>query len=240
MEAFFTNMGTWIIHLSPWMIFSLVLIIVMAYIFKTPLSEKITKMRFKDLKFWGKEEPTIQLETRDIKTLINHDIFNTCNRVKLEMKFIKFYTDKEFDTSKTKMCQDFVIFKSDICADSFKLFIQQDLAVLTTDSLKTLVLTEMNKMHIDYISAIKNHWLQKGIDLEDVEYIVELFEKFRWDVVVSFGHRVEAIFSSSFHKSNYDKILAVYDMYAMGIDLLPKDIQTTFEALNGKFKNIEY
>jgi hypothetical protein len=29
-------------------------------------------------------------------------------------------------------------------------------------------------------------------------------------------------------------------MFAMGIDLLPKDMQTTFEALNGKFKKINY
>jgi hypothetical protein len=29
-------------------------------------------------------------------------------------------------------------------------------------------------------------------------------------------------------------------MWAMGIDLLPRDMQTTFESLNGKFKNLKY
>ena len=29
-------------------------------------------------------------------------------------------------------------------------------------------------------------------------------------------------------------------MWAMGVDLLPKDMQTTFENLNGKFKDIKY
>lgn len=240
MESFFTGMGSWITALSPWMIFSLVLIIVIAYIFKTPFSEKITKMRLKDLKWWGDEECPIPVDDRELKSLLNHDIFNTCSRVKLEMKFVKFYTDKEFDTSKTRMCQDFVNINSDVCSEAFKVFLDRDLLTLTPDNLKTIVLTEMNKMHVDYISKIKNLWLQKGIELEDVDYVVELFERFRWDVVVSFGHRVEAIFSSTFHKSNFDKILACYDMYAMGIDLLPKDIQTTFEALNGKFKALEY
>jgi hypothetical protein len=29
-------------------------------------------------------------------------------------------------------------------------------------------------------------------------------------------------------------------MFAMGIDLLPKDLKITFEALNGRFKEIHY
>jgi len=35
-------------------------------------------------------------------------------------------------------------------------------------------------------------------------------------------------------------VLAIFDMWAMGIDLLPKDMQTTFENLNGTFKDIKY
>jgi len=67
-----------------------------------------------------------------------------------------------------------------------------------------------------------------------------LFDKFRYDVVVSFQNRIDGIFASSYHKNNFEKILACYEMYAMGIDLLPKDMQTTFEALNGRFADINY
>ena len=35
-------------------------------------------------------------------------------------------------------------------------------------------------------------------------------------------------------------MLAVLEMWAMGIDLLPRDMSTTFESLNGKFKDIKY
>ena len=35
-------------------------------------------------------------------------------------------------------------------------------------------------------------------------------------------------------------MLAVFEMWAMGIDLLPRDMLTTFESLNGKFKDIKY
>jgi hypothetical protein len=29
-------------------------------------------------------------------------------------------------------------------------------------------------------------------------------------------------------------------MWAFGIDMLPRDMQTTFETLNGRFKKIKY
>ena len=53
-------------------------------------------------------------------------------------------------------------------------------------------------------------------------------------------NRIDGIFASSYHKNNFEKILACYEMYAMGIDLLAKDMLTTFEALNGRFTNINY
>ena len=95
-------------------------------------------------------------------------------------------------------------------------------------------------MHNEYINQIKIHWLSKGIKSEDIDYAIELFEKFRHDVVLSFQHRIDAIFSCEHYNNNFKKILATYEMYAMGIDLLPKDLLTTFETINGKFANIKY
>ena len=95
-------------------------------------------------------------------------------------------------------------------------------------------------MHVRYIKAIRENWDSRGIPKDDVDYIVHLFETFRYDVVNSFEHRINSIFSASYHKDNFDLMLAVFEMWAMGIDLLPRDMQTTFENLNGKFKNIDY
>ena len=67
-----------------------------------------------------------------------------------------------------------------------------------------------------------------------------LFEKFRYDVVRSFEFRVNSIFGSEFHENNTEKLLAVFEMWSMGIDLLPKDLSTTIESLNGKFQEIKY
>ena len=95
-------------------------------------------------------------------------------------------------------------------------------------------------MHRDYVSNVRELWLSKGIPEDDVQHVIHLFETFRYDVVASFSHRIESIFGSTFHRNNFEKVLAVYNMWAMGIDLLPRDMQVTFEGLNGKFKNIKY
>jgi hypothetical protein len=124
--------------------------------------------------------------------------------------------------------------------DKFVEFLDNDFSKISSDELKQLVLSEMWGMHREYIKQIRAFWLEKGINNEDVDYVIELFEKFRYDVVVSFQNRINGIFSSSYHKNNFEKILACYEMYSMGIDLLPKDMLTTFEALNGRFANIKY
>lgn len=217
------------LNLSGWMIFILLFISIIFYFFKKPLSELIKKVSFKK-----------ETKENKIKDLINHDLFNTLARVKLEVKNMKFYTHGKYDANKTRMCYDFTRFKSDVCYKRFQEFLDRDLDSISLDALKREMLTEMGIMHEEYVNETSNFWLQKGITKEDVDYIIELFERFRFDVVQSFVNRIEAIFSTSYHPTNFDKILACYDMFAMGVDLLPKDMQTTFEALNGRFTNISY
>ena len=227
MDTLFKNIGSY--NLPSWMVVLLLLIIATIYILKEPIGSVIKKL------FTKKESSTQRFS--DLK---NHDIFNTCERIKHEIKFMKFYTHGKFDAVKTKMCADFTNFKATVSSKRFKEFLDKDLHTLTYDQLKSEILREMGDMHAEYIQLTRSHWLSKGISNADVDYIIEIFERFRYDVIVSFQHRIEATFATTLHKTKYDKVLAVYDMFAMGIDLLPKDMQTTFEAVNGKFTNIPY
>lgn len=220
--SFITESG-----LPPVLLFILFIIIAIFYFFG------------KNINLWIKS--FIKKEQNyDISELENHDIFNTLQRVEKEVYFMKFFTHGTYDAVKTAMCQDFTKFKCELCNEHFEKFLLNDFSKISMDELKRMVLNTMNSMHDDYIKATKNHWLNKGISKEDADYVINLFEKFRYDVVVSFQHRIESIFASTYHESKFDKILACYDMFAMGIDLLPKDLQTTFEALNGRFAKIKY
>jgi len=178
---------------------------------------------------------------RLIIDLENHDIFSTLVRVRNEVANLKFYTHGEYDKVKTRMCYDFTKHKSIKCsARMLEIIRTRNIDSMDRDELKRLILDEQNYMHIEYIKAIRIEWDLKGVEPKDVDYVIHLFEKFRYDVIVSFEHRINSIFGSTYNKDNFALMLAVLEMWAMGIDLLPRDMSTTFESLNGKFKDIKY
>jgi len=173
--------------------------------------------------------------------LENHDVFSTLDRVRNEVANLKFYTHGEYDKVKTRMCYDFTKHKSIKCsARMLEIVRTKDIDTMDRDKLKKFILLEQGDMHREYIKAIRIEWDLKGVSPQDVDYVIHLFEKFRYDVIVSFEHRINSIFGSSYNKDNFALMLAVLEMWAMGIDLLPRDMSTTFESLNGKFKDIKY
>lgn len=175
-----------------------------------------------------------------IQSLEHHDVFNTCARVEKKVSFMKFYTHGEYDVSKSKMCKDFVKYKIKVCSESFADILKQDIESMKSDEFKMYIIETQSQMHVDYIEAIEKDWRGKGISEEDIKYIVELFEKFRYDVVKAFEYRINSIFSTTSHKNNTRRLLAIFEMWAFGIDMLPRDMRTTFENLNGRFKEINY
>ena len=178
---------------------------------------------------------------RKVAELKSHDIFNTMTRVRNEVANMKFFTHGEYDKVKTRMCYDFTKNKTIKCAVRIEEMLStKNIDTISRDELKKLIFQEQDQMHIDYIRAVRVEWDLRGIDPRDVDYVIHLFEKFRYDVIVSFEHRINSIFGSSYNKDNFTLILAVLEMWAMGIDLLPRDMLTTFESLNGKFKDINY
>ncbi len=180
-------------------------------------------------------------EKRDIIELLNHDVFHTLERTRQRVKTMRFYTHGEYDRVKTAMCYDFAKHKTYKCGVRMEGILRvRNIEKMDRDTLKRLVLDEQGKMHVDYIKAIRIEWGLKGIDKDDIDHVVHLFEKFRYDVVTSFELRINSIFGSTYNDTNFELMLSVFEMWAMGVDLLPRDMSTTFESLNGKFKDIKY
>ena len=190
----------------------------------------------KALTYFGRKK-----ESRNIIDLINHDVFHTLEKTRQSIKTMKFYTHGKYDVVKTAMCYDFAKQKTYKCGIRMENMLRiNNIDKIDRDALKRLVLEEQGKMHIDYIKAVKMEWGLKGIDKDDVDYVIHLFEKFRYDVVISFEARINSIFGSTYNSTNFELMLAVFEMWAMGVDLLPRDMLTTFESLNGRFKDIKY
>lgn len=216
---------------NPVYLVAIVLIAFFGFIFKDNILKAIKEGVI------AKNKPT---ESK-ILSLLNHDVFPTMTRVANQVNMMKFYTDQKFDETKSRMCHDFTRHKTEQCAIRMQAVIErEDIDYIPKNALKNYVFHEQTYMHELYVNAVKQEWYEKGVQQKDIDYVIQLFESFRYDVVVSFENRINAIFSNSAYDSNYKLLLAVFEMWAMGIDLLPKDMQTTFEALNGRFKNLKY
>ena len=176
-----------------------------------------------------------------VSDLKDHDIFNTLKRTQYEVRSMKFYTDKKYDRVKTAMCYDFTKYKVKHCG-LLMLEVAETTGIdsMNKDKLKTFIIENQMQMHTNYIKEVRQHWANKDINDKDIDYVLRLFDSFRYDVIKSFDHRITSIFGASYYDTNFSILLAVFDMWAMGIDLLPRDMQTTFESLNGKFKNLNY
>ena len=226
MEEFLKNLSE---NLDPTLSFVLVMVMSILFFFKKDLGSMFIFVFKRGRKF-------------KIKALLNHDVFSTCVRVKKEVELdLKFtFEDGNFDKTKTQMCRDFTSFKIEVCTEHFKRIANKDLDSFSPDRLKKYIMQEMNTMHENYIRAIKKHWSRKGVSRKDVEAIILLFEEFRYPVVLSFEKRINSVFASEFHADNFERVLAVFEIWSMGIDLLPRDLNQTFEKTFGEFQNVSY
>jgi len=174
------------------------------------------------------------------KSLEHHDLFSTCIRVENEIKIKKFYTHGEYDITKSKMCKDFTKYKIEVCSKGFKDILNEDIEGMNPDAFKQYIIALQTEMHSTYIDKIKADWANRGISNDDIDYVIDLFETFRYDVIQGFENRINSIFSSTTYHNNTRRLLAIFEMWAFGIDILPRDMETTFETLNGRFKSINY
>jgi len=169
------------------------------------------------------------LNVRKAKDLKEHYSFSTLPMALAEVKSRNYYTHGKFDHVKTKMCYDFTKHKVETCTNFMISFLNRDdLDSMKKDKLKT------------YVQNITNDWLGRGIPKDNVLYVVDLFERFRAPVIERFNYQIEQIFGTELNQTNFERIKDVYDMWSGGIKDLPKDMRETFEAMNGKFRDIDY
>ena len=139
---------------------------------------------------------------KDCSSLIidlkDHDIFNTLKRTQYEVRSMKFYTDKKFDRVKTAMCYDFTKYKVKHCGLLMMEIVETNgVDEMNKDKLKAFIIENQMQMHTNYIKEIRQHWANKDIKDTDVDYVLRLFDSFRYDVIKSFDHRITSIFGAS-------------------------------------------
>ena len=180
-----------------------------------------------------------QIEAK-IKSLHSHDFFNVIESTRMSCKHTKFYTHKKLDVTKTEMFVDFMNFKLDSIAKGFGDLIDRTNSFNNNTELKNAVIDTMGKIIVEYTEETRIHFYKKGIPVADADYAVDTFEKWRLETVNAVSGRIMSVFSSSFHKTRYENLLAVLELVSMAIALIPKDGVGAFNSINGKFKDIKY
>lgn len=224
-------------NLSPAQTFSFMIFAILAFILKDTIKD-----RFKNLKM-----PKWSLSKRKIKeakfeALKAHDIFNVIEEVRALTKFHEF----ENDTVKSKVFHDFMNIMLDEIRGQFKAVILQINELekgkdeLSRDELKQIILKTLVIIVETYCKKAEQHFIKKGISKTDSHYIVSLFEEWRSETRASINSRVNAIFASSFHQTNFARTLAVLELISVSVNLIPKDGIRSFEQMNGKLKSIKY
>ena len=232
MSDLFKNLGSWMGVLSPWMVFVVILVVVISYMFRGAISHQIKNIKIKGFFRRGGNE--------EIKALLNHDLFNATSIVKRECLTKKFSTNSSFDAVKTKMFHDFMTFKLDTIHDEFSTLLDKKLNDVSKDELKKILLNTINTVVNSYTEKTRNHFIEKGVPKNDADYCIALFEEWRIDTINSLVDRINSIFSSDFHYTNFEKLLGTFEVFSMAISLIPKDGVLSFEDMNGRFKNLNY
>ena len=138
------------------------------------------------------------------------------------------------------MFNDFMDFKLDAISKHFSILISKAAYAEDMEELKGLCFDTVTVATKNYLNKTKIHFLECGISNKDADYVIDLFERWRLETITSVQNRINSVFSSKYHQSKYENLLAVLELISMAIDLIPKDGIGAFNSFNGKFKNIKY
>jgi len=234
MEDIIKNVNQWMTTLPPLAIFLIILILIFFTVFGKTLNSKLSSLDISSF------FPFKKKKKKQLKSLINNDIFNTIDRVRSITKHTTFENHGKIDNNKSLMFQDFMTFKLDAVENQFRSFLENIQEDINVDALKSDIFNLANNIVEEYISNTKEHFYGKGIGHEDCEYIVDLFEKWRFETIDSVAYRVNSIFASTSHTGKFEKLLGSLEAFSIAIHLIPKDGIASFEEMNGRFKDLNY
>ena len=177
---------------------------------------------------------------KKIPLLLEHDIFNTIDRARQKVKYTSFDTKGEYDETKSLMFRDFMNFKLDAIDNNFVFFLKNIPKDISIDALRNDFFEMTQNVVKEYLAKTKEHFLEKDIPIEDVNYVLMLFEKWRLETIESVGHRVTSIFGSDIHSGKFEKLLGSLEAFSIAIDLIPKDGVSAFDEMNGRFRLVKY
>ena len=89
----------------------------------------------------------------------------------------------------------------------------------------------------DYNKKCKVEIMSWGISERDADYIIQEYEDYRMEMVAGFLDSLESVLTNSDYANNFDKVNTTLELCSLAIYVIPRDVRSVFESVNGRFKS---
>ena len=95
--------------------------------------------------------------------------------------------------------------------------------------------TTLGNVVKEYNQAALLTYISWGISHEDAEFLIETYEDYRANMVEGFVDSIDSVLMNKDYVNNFDKVNTLMELCCLAIFVIPRDVQSSFESVNGRF-----
>lgn len=221
MDKVFEALASDILSLPTAVVVVLIFATLVFYFFKESIST------------WFKKEIK---QSQKIKKLEHHRFFNVCDSVEARIKNMSFTTDGDIDIPKTKMMHELITLKNEAMQKHINGLVHSrgidEWGVYELQFEFKKCLGELVK---DYNEKALKSFVRKGVSNSDADYLIQNYEDYRSIMVEAFTDSIDSVLMNSDYHSNFDKVNTLLEICCVAIAVIPRDVRSSFEAVNGRY-----
>lgn len=236
---------SYVTKLPIWLNALIIFTIVPIWIFKDSIGSLIKKIPINKLRIFKKKEPIViekivyvdKLKDYSIKDLLHHDFFITLNDLDSRIRQIDFSDKAPLNRVKRTMMIKLMDYKVKSIKKHFnELINDENISDLPEQVFKFKVIEKIRCLIGEYNDEAIDYYINEmNITREDANFFVNSYESYRTTIIESFVNRIESICVSNSYSSNYERMLALFEILTVAIEVIPRDIKSLYSIINGRY-----
>ncbi len=174
--------------------------------------------------------------SKNIESLLVHDFFISLKDLHPRVKQIDFSQKNKLNSFKRKMMLKLIEYKAKSIEKAFSELVKDpSLSTLSSQAFKYKMLSSIGDLIKEYNTDAVNHYLKMGVSSEDAHFFVNSYEGYRETIIDSFINRLESITISKQYEDNYERMLAMFEVLTVAVEVIPRDVKSLYFIINGKY-----